>query len=111
MYDRENAKLRILPPVMDPLLHCRFKRGVNGWFSGSRYEDKTGLVLRILKPVMKKWLGLPVQRETRNLSFYGVLPGYSFTPDSKAVVASYGGKYIRIPVDGSKPIEISLPQT
>ncbi len=30
----------------------------------------------------------------------------SFTPDSKELVASYGGKIWRIPVDGSDPIEI-----
>src|SRR5262249_6594620 len=32
--------------------------------------------------------------------------GYSFTPDSKAVVMSYGGKIWRVPVDGSQATAI-----
>ena len=35
-----------------------------------------------------------------------VLPGMDFTPDSSALVASYGGRIWRIPVDGSAPVEI-----
>ena len=30
-----------------------------------------------------------------------VLPGYAFTPDSKAIVISYGGEIWRVPVDGT----------
>ena len=33
-------------------------------------------------------------------------PGYSFTPDSEAIVVSYGGKIWRVPMDGSAPAEI-----
>ena len=35
-----------------------------------------------------------------------VLPAMSFTPDSKELIASYGGKIWRIPADGSAPTEI-----
>ena len=35
-----------------------------------------------------------------------VYPGMSFTPDSREVVATYGGRIWRIPVDGSSPIEV-----
>jgi imidazolonepropionase-like amidohydrolase len=35
-----------------------------------------------------------------------VLPGYSFMPDSKAVVLSYGGEIWRVPVDGTAPVRI-----
>jgi hypothetical protein len=44
-----------------------------------------------------------------------VLPGYSFTPDSRAVVASYGGGIWRVPVEGgaATPIpfeaEVNVP--
>ncbi len=34
------------------------------------------------------------------------LPGMSFTPDSREVVASYSGKIWRIPVDGAAPQQI-----
>jgi Tol biopolymer transport system component len=74
---------------------------------GSRYNDKTGLVLRDLKTGMEKWLAYPVQRdEQESIAPMGVLPAMSFTPDSREVVASYGGKIYRIPVAGGDAIEI-----
>jgi Tol biopolymer transport system component/imidazolonepropionase-like amidohydrolase len=74
---------------------------------GSRYNDKTGLVLRDLKSGQEKWLAYPVQRdEQESIAPMGVLPAMSFTPDSKEVVASYGGKIYRIPVAGGDAIEV-----
>src|SRR5206468_8558648 len=35
-----------------------------------------------------------------------VLPGYSFTPDSRAVVVSYGGEIWRVPIDGTAASKI-----
>ncbi|MEP6729996.1 MAG: amidohydrolase family protein, partial [bacterium] len=69
---------------------------------GSRYEAKTGLRIRDLETADEKWLAYPVQRdEQESVASLDVLPGYSFTPDSKAVVVSYGGKIWSVPTDGS----------
>lgn len=74
---------------------------------GSRYNDQTGLVLRDLKTGDEKWLAYPVQRdEQESIAPLGVLPAMSFTPDSKEIVASYGGKFYRIPVAGGNAINI-----
>lgn len=74
---------------------------------GSRYQDKTGLLLRNMKTGEEKWLAYPVQRdEQESIAPQGVLPGMSFTPDSKFLIASYGGKLWKLPVDGSKASEI-----
>jgi Tol biopolymer transport system component/imidazolonepropionase-like amidohydrolase len=74
---------------------------------GSRYEDKTGLVIRDLKSGDEKWLAYPVQRdEQESIAPLGVLPAMSFTPDSKALIASYGGRFYKIPIDGSAATEI-----
>jgi len=74
---------------------------------GSRYNDKTGLIIRDLKTGVEKWLAYPVQRdEQESIAPLGVLPAMAFTPDSKEVVASYGGKIFRIPVAGGNAIEI-----
>jgi Tol biopolymer transport system component len=74
---------------------------------GSRYNDQTGLILRDLKSGEEKWLAYPVQRdEQESIAPLGVLPAMSFTPDSREVVASYGGKIYRIPVAGGNAIEI-----
>lgn len=74
---------------------------------GSRYNDKTGLIIRDLKSGVEKWLAYPVQRdEQESIAPMGVLPAMSFTPDSRELVASYGGKLYRIPVAGGDAIEI-----
>jgi Tol biopolymer transport system component len=74
---------------------------------GSRYNDQTGLIIRDLKSGEEKWLAYPVQRdEQESIAPLGVLPAMSFTPDSKEVVASYGGKIYRIPVAGGNAIEV-----
>lgn len=74
---------------------------------GSRWEDKTGLVIRNLKTGDENWLAYPVQRdEQESIAPQGVLPAMAFTPDSKFVIASYGGKLWKLPVDGSAATEI-----
>jgi len=74
---------------------------------GSRYNDQTGLIIRDLKTGDEKWLAYPVQRdEQESIAPLGVLPAMSFTPDSKNVVASYGGKFYSIPVAGGNAVNI-----
>jgi len=74
---------------------------------GSRFNDQTGLVLRDLKNGDEKWLAYPIQRdEQESIAPMGVLPAMSFTPDSKELVASYGGKIYRIPVAGGAAVNI-----
>ena len=107
VYDRENAKTNVITsrygsgftPVLSP---------DGKWLVyGSRFEDKTGLVIRDLHTGDEKWLAYPVQRDDQeSIATMGVLPGMAFTPDSKSLVASYGGKIHRILIDGSAPQEI-----
>lgn len=74
---------------------------------GTRFEDETGLVLRNLKTGKERWLAYPVQRdEQESIAPLGVLPGMSFTPDSKNLVASYGGKIYSISLESGTATEI-----
>jgi len=74
---------------------------------GSRYEDKTGLRIRELATGDERWLAYPTQRdEMESRAPLDALPGMSFTPDSKALIASYGNKLWRVAVDGSGQQEI-----
>jgi imidazolonepropionase-like amidohydrolase/Tol biopolymer transport system component len=74
---------------------------------GSRYEAQTGLRIRDLTTSEERWLAYPVQRdEQESVAPLDVYPGYSFTPDSRAIVVSYGGKIWRVPVDGSSATNI-----
>ncbi len=76
---------------------------------GSRHNDQTGLILRDLKSGDEKWLAYPVQRdEQESIGPLGVLPAMSFTPDSKNLIASYGGKINTIPVPTGNATNISF---
>ena len=74
---------------------------------GSRDDADTGIRLRELASGEERWLAYPVQRDDQeSTANMDVLPGYSFTPESDALVVSYGGRIWRVPVDGSEPTEI-----
>ena len=74
---------------------------------GSRHDADTGIRLRRLDSGEEHWLAHPVQRDDQeSTANMDVLPGYSFTPESDALVISYGGGIWRVPVDGSDPSEI-----
>ena len=68
----------------------------------TRHEAETGLILRDLNTDEERWLAYPVQRDNQEgRPPRDIMPGMSFTPDSKALIAFYGGTLWRIPVDGS----------
>ena len=106
-YDRDNAKMNTITSRYGSGFTPVLSKDGKWLVYGSRFEDKTGLVLRNLQTGDEKWLAYPVQRdEQESIAPMGVLPGMSFTPDSKALIASFGGKIHRIPVDGSAITEI-----
>lgn len=74
---------------------------------GSRHDEKTGLRIRELATGIERWLAWPIQRDNMEANLeVDALPGYSFTPDSRNVVMSYGGEIWRVPVDGSAAVKI-----
>ena len=74
---------------------------------GSRHVGDTGLRIRDLDSGDERWLAFPVQRDDQeSLATRDAYPGMSFTPDSREVVAFYGGGLWRIPIDGSEPTPI-----
>ncbi|MDP9143953.1 MAG: amidohydrolase, partial [Actinomycetota bacterium] len=74
---------------------------------GSRHDAETGLRVRELATGEERWLAYPIQRDDQeSVASLDVLPGYSWTPDSRAIVMSYGGKIWRVAADGSGATEI-----
>jgi len=74
---------------------------------GTRHDAETGLRIREIATGEERWLAYPIQRDDQeSIATMDVLPGYSFTPDSRAVVLSYGGEIWRVPVDGGDPAKI-----
>ena len=71
---------------------------------GSRHVGRTGLRIRDLASGEERWLAFPVQRDDQeSLATRDAYPGMAFTPDSREVVAFYGGGLWRVPIDGSEP--------
>jgi Tol biopolymer transport system component len=74
---------------------------------GTRHEAQTGLRIRDLRTGEERWLAYPVQRDDQeSRATLDVYPGMSFTPDSRHLVAYYGGRLWRVPVDGGAQVEI-----
>ena len=75
---------------------------------GTRFEDKTGLIIRELSTGNERWLAYPVQRDDQeSIAVGGVLPAMAFTPDNKFLLASYGGKINKI--DIASGISVGIP--
>ncbi|MFN2399016.1 MAG: amidohydrolase, partial [Gemmatimonadaceae bacterium] len=67
----------------------------------SRFDGNTALRLRDLVSGDESWLLAAIQRDDIESRYTrDVLPGYAFTPDSKSLVISYGGKLWRVAVPG-----------
>jgi imidazolonepropionase-like amidohydrolase/Tol biopolymer transport system component len=74
---------------------------------GTRYVDQTRLRIRNLATNEDDWLTGAVQRDDQeSLATLDVYPGMSFTPDSKYLVTTWGGKFYRIAVDTKQASEI-----
>jgi Tol biopolymer transport system component len=67
---------------------------------GTRRGADTWLKLRTLHTDEERWLTGPVQHDEQETtqSNQDVMPGSAFTPDSKALITSYGGKIWRVEV-------------
>ncbi|MDE2874529.1 MAG: amidohydrolase family protein [Gemmatimonadota bacterium] len=66
---------------------------------GTRHDFHTGLRVRDLESGDERWLAYPVQHDDQeSRATLDVLPGMSFTPDSRHLVASYGGKIWKLDV-------------
>lgn len=67
----------------------------------TRIGHDTALRLRNLESGDDRWLKSPVQHDTQEVYFANLdlIPGYAFTPDSKGLLLSYGGKIHRLDLD------------
>lgn len=106
-YDREDGKKEVMTSRYGSAFTPTLSPDGKWLVYGSRFNDQTGLIKRNLITQEEDWLAYPVQRdEQESIAPLGVLPAMSFTPDSKAVVASYGGKIYRIPIAGGQATQI-----
>ena len=74
---------------------------------GTRHDARTGLRIRDLVSGDERWLAHPVQHDDQeSRATLDVLPGMSFTPDSRHLVASYGGRIWKLDVEQGGAEEI-----
>lgn len=107
IYDRETGEMSVKTARYGSAFTPTLSPDGKWLVYGTRYNTETGLVKRDLKTGEESWLAYPVQRdEQESRARLGVYPAMSFTPDSKNVVAYYGGKIYKIPVDGGKSVNI-----
>ncbi len=100
-YDRDTGKSTVMTSRYGSAMRPALSPDGKSLVYATRYNHETGLRIRDLATGEERWLAYPVQRDDQEArATSDVLPGYSFTPDSKAIVVSYGGKIWRVPVDG-----------
>lgn len=99
VYDRKTARTSSLTTRYGSAFTPVLSKDGKWLVYGTRYEDKTGLVIRDLKTGNERWLAYPVQRDDQeSIAVSGVLPAMAFTPDSKHLLASFGGKINKIDI-------------
>ncbi len=106
-FDRETGEVDVKTSRYGSAFTPTLSPDGNWLVYGTRHNDNTGLVAQNLKTGDEKWLAYPVQRdEQESIAPLGVLPAMSFTPDSKNLIASYGGKIYNLPIAGGSAKEI-----
>ena len=106
-YDRDTGKIEDMVSRYGSAFSPTLSSDGKWLVYGSRWNDKTGLVSRNLINGKEKWLAYPVQRDDiESQNTLGTLPVMTFSPDSKFLIASYGGKINKIPIEGGKAVNI-----
>lgn len=112
VYDRENGKTSQMSTRIGSAFRPALSPDGKYLVYATRKDTKTGLRIRDLETQQEDWLAYPVQRdEIESRSPLDAYPGYSFTPDSKAIVVTYGGEIWRVPIDKSAPTKIPFTAT
>ncbi len=107
VYDRETGKSAQMSTRQGSAFRPALSPDGKWLVYATRQQTKTGLRLRNLETQDEDWLAFPVQRdETESRAPLDAYPGYSFTPDSRSVVVTYGGEIWRVPVDKSPAVKI-----
>lgn len=106
-YDFEKGKITSISTRYGSAFTPTLSKDGKWMVYGSRWKNKTGLVLRNLENGDEEWLAYPVQRDDQeSIAPQGVLPASAFTPDSKHFITSYEGKIWKIAIPTGEATEI-----
>lgn len=106
-YDFEEGKVTSITSKYGSAFTPTLSKDGKWMVYGTRWKNKTGLIVRDLETGDERWLAYPVQRDDQeSIAPQGVLPASSFTPDSKHFITSYGGKIWKIDIASGNATEI-----
>lgn len=80
---------------------------------GTRIEGRTQLRIRDFQTQADRLLISPVQRDDQEapMPTRDTLPGYTFTPDDRSLVLSYGGKIHRVDIESGEATPVPFQAT
>ena len=107
--DRETGRLRVRTHEMEGALRPVASPDGRWLVYATRHDAREALKLLDLTTGEERWLVMDVQRDdsegggSRDRDVY---PGSAFTPDSRALITSYGGRIWRVAVPSGEATEI-----
>ena len=102
VYDRETGEFSLRATRWGSAFRPTLSPDGKWLVYGTRHDQQTGLRIRDLESNEERWLAYPVQRDDQeSRASRDVYPGMSFTPDSRFLIATWGGKIWRVPVTGN----------
>src|SRR5881296_56665 len=107
IYDRQTGRMFTQTDVYGSALRPILSPDGQWLVYATRYDAETGLRLRNLSTGDERWLVYPVQRDDQESRFTrDLMPGSAFTPDSKTLITSYGGKIMRVDIATGQATEV-----
>jgi Tol biopolymer transport system component len=107
VYDRETGELYQRTAALGSGMRPVVSPDGQWMVYATRDIDVTSLRLRDLETGDERWLARDVQRDDQESRFVrDLMPGMSFTPDSREVVTAHHGKLWRIAIADGRPTEI-----
>jgi len=111
-YDLKSGKLTEITRRVGGAIRPALSPGGKWLVYGSRHDGQTGYRLHDLETETEKWLAFPVQPDQQENNWMGTstdhMPGYTFTPDSRAIITSLNGKIYRVDVPSGTMSEIAF---
>lgn len=109
VYDRETGETAVKESRWGSAFRPTLSPDGRWLVYGTRHINQTYLRVRDLRSGEDKWLVGPVTRDDlESRASLDVLPGMSFTPDSRAIVTTWGGRLWRVEVPAGTATEIKF---
>ncbi len=109
MLDRETGRTFVRTHELEGALRPMPSPDGRWLVYATRYDARSALRLRDLASGEESWLVMDVQRDDSQgggMRDRDVYPGSAWTPDSRALITSYGGRIMRVEVPSGEAAEI-----